>query len=254
MKQGAISLNQAQAFAEDIIEGSRSDVSTRLRAVDSACRSILDSGGQVTISSVRAWLATNRGISIASSSLMNKTLNSKTGLKSHSAARRIIDQYARIHNHNSRAGQNSEISIGANPLISDAELAGIPDHQLRYKIQLLAARARNLQNQLNQVRSIGNLPIISEPYLRQLQHQEFPASDSVDGSHDATLDQAEIDSVMDLVEVRSMLRRGLTFDQNGALKIEVPASQRTRTISISKPFFESAVRKILQLYRANVER
>lgn len=158
-------INNAQTLSEKLAAEARSDVSAKTLKVDEACRNILLNGGLFSMKSVRAWLSTNVGLTIAPQTLMNKRLDKLTGEKVHSPFRLIIDKYSEIQSISSFSLPKEErvMNLGS-VVMSEAELASFSDHQVRYKAQLLAGRVRNLETQLNQLRTITNLPtLVTKP-------------------------------------------------------------------------------------------
>jgi len=242
-------LAEATKFADDLISCARSDIAAKLQAVDEACRSIIDGGGTVSITSVRGWLVTNRGINIAPSTLMNRRTDPQTGDKTHSPSRLIINKYIEIQKvATKRVSKKIKQSFGSIAL-SESEMKEIEDHQVRYKVQLLAGRVRNLETQLNHVRTINSLPVLttaglSQSFLRGAEDQ----TSVIENSQNLRLDEEELDALNDFLKKSSMRRRKVEFDNNGTLKITHPASSTTSTAAISKPFLEGALHKILRSY------
>jgi hypothetical protein len=242
-------MDDAESFAHDLIQSARSDVAVKLQAVDEACRSIIESGGTVSVSSVRGWVSTNRGLSIASSTLMNLRRNSHNGEKDYSPARRIINKYTNVQKFaTKRPASKIEPSYGSFAL-SDSEMREIQDHSVRYKVQLMAGRLRNLENQLNQLRTINKLPALPPAALSQSRllgsGRQFSTEEN---AYDANLDEEEINALNDFLDDRSMRIRKLEFSEVGALKATYPASSQTSSSAISKPFLKDALQKILRPY------
>ena len=245
-------INKARTFSEELAAGARSDVSAKILKVDEACRSILTSGGLVSMRSVRAWLSTNAGLTIAPQTLMNKRPDKKTGEKVHSPLRQVIDKYSEIRNlsvvSRTKAAKASYLETVA---MSEAELASIPDHQVRYKAQLLAGRVRNLETQLNQLRAISNLPTLpASPLPQESFLDEAAESDAVSTSSDQFLDEAEIEALADFMKPSALKRRGLVFDDLGRLSVMHPASRERKSVSVSAPELQSALTKALKAHRS----
>lgn len=242
-------MNAAKKFASDLVGNARSDVAAKLQAVDEACRSIIESGGTVSVSSVRGWVSTNRGISIAASTLMNLRVHPQTGEKEHSPARQIINRYVEVQKVSTKR-MTSRAEPGLSSIVlSEREMKEIEDHQVRYKVQLMAGRLRNLETQLSQLRTINRLPTLpptalSENYLLASEGQ-LPGADS---DQDLSLDEEDLNALTDFLNESKLHRRKLEFDDNGALKVTHPARSDTATVSISKPFLADALRKILRSY------
>lgn len=242
-------ISAAKEFADSLIQNARSDVATKLQAVDDACRSIIESGGTVSIQSVRGWVSTNRGISIASSTLMNLRMNPQTGEKDYSPARLIINKYIEAQRASSkRPTKASAMSYGSFAL-SESEMKEIEDHSVRYKVQLMAGRVRNLETQLNQLRTINKLPTLPPAALSQSYLLSSEGLTSIEEhDQDLSLEEEELKAISDFLDQKAMQRRKVAFDENGSLKVTHPASPKTTTLAISKPFLENALQKILKSY------
>ena len=239
-------LAEAGKFSTELISNARSDVAVKLQAVDDSCRSLIESGGTVSIASVRGWLATNRGITIAPSTLMNLRTNTQTGEKSYSPLRLIINKYVGVQKMSAKRATKIVPSFGSF-VLSEAEMREIEDHQVRYKVQLLIGRVRNLETQLNHVRAIGNLPML--PTAGEMKSSSLEGSELITlpkGDRDSKLDEEEQKSLEDFLSERSMLRRKIAFDENGALTATHLASPKRSTTFISKPFLKSALSKVLR--------
>lgn len=242
-------LSGANQFAGDLVRNARSDVAVKLQAVDEACRSIIESGGTVSVASVRGWLSTNRGMYIAASTLMNLRNNPQTGEKNYAPARLIINSYIDAQKGLRKRGDKiSEHNFGS-LFLNDSEIKEINDHQVRYKVQLMVGRVRNLETQLNQLRTINNLPVLppatlSQNYLPGIGGQ----SSVVERNQSLILDEEELRALNDFLDEKSMKRRRIAFGDNGTLKATYSASSQTSTCAISKPFLEDALRKILRSY------
>lgn len=246
-------LDDAEVRSDELILNSRSDVAKRLQAVLDACRAIVKAGGTVSVSSVRGWLVTNRGISIAPSTLMNLRTDPKSGEKVHAPARRIIDMYVSAQRRLSTSAGQKGSPPYSSVFVTEAEISEIADHQTRYKVQLLTARVRNLETQLNHVRAIGRLPELSAGCVPQ-DDQGDPRSDepkAIKGGSDNPNrpEEFELDALLDFLNASAMRRRKIGFNENGALIVTHPPGPATRTSNISKPFFETALQKIIQHLR-----
>jgi hypothetical protein len=245
-------LKIAEDVAAKFISDARSDVAVKLQAVNDACKSIYDNGGTINIPSVRGWLVTNRGITIGASTLMNRRKNPRTGETARAPARLIIDEYIKAQKLSPRrvAKHQSMNSFLGSDLFSESEMKEIHDHQIRYKIQLLVGRARNLETQLTHARIIHSLPIlsVSEVSQRSIQRKSG-VSLFTENNHDLTLDEEELEALRDFLDESAKIRRKVQFDVNGSLRVTRSPSPKTSTIAISKPFLESALQKIIQLYR-----
>lgn len=241
-------LDDARRFAENLAAEARSDVSAKIFKVDEACRAILESGGTVSMRSVRAWLSTNMGLTIASQTLMNRRLDRRTGSKVHSPLRQVIEKYAKIQNLAfSSPKMDIKVASSGAVAISEAELALIPDHLVRYKAQLLVGRVRNLENQLNQLRTIANLPSLSEAILSEGTLASGTARpNAISEGTGQILNEGEIDALADFLKPSSCRRRGLSFDNLGGLKVTHPASRERKVASLSTPDLQSALEKILK--------
>ena len=246
-------LSAAGKFSNDLISTARSDVAAKLKAVDEACCAILKGGGTVSIGSVRGWLITNRGLSIAPSTLMNLRTDPRTGEKKHSPARRIIKKYIEVQELPSKRTIKPAEHHLASFAFDESEMREIKDHQVRYKVQLLVGRVRNLETQLNHVRTISNLPELAAENVPQ-NHSLLNEDPSVPiGDGDAIrLDEAEREALHDFLNDNSMHRRKIGFDENGALKATHPANPSTSTTAISKPFLKGALHKILRAHRRDI--
>jgi len=246
-------MENARLFTDQLTTTVRSDVATKLSKIDEACRSIIKTGGLVSMPSVRAYLSTNYGITIAPQTLSNKTLDKRTGQKTHSPLRQVIDKYAEVQRLSEKRPGRVEprVSMG-NALLSEADLASINDHQVRYKTQLLVGRVRNLSNQLNEVRAIQNLPSISAAAFPQSFLSEgLNASPSIASEGNVALDEEEMEAIKDFVKKTSMRRRNLDFDEMGTLSVNLRPTQESKTVALSKPELRSALEKIIQLYGRN---
>ena len=248
--QASNMLTNAEDFARRLVLDARSDVKVKLKAVDAACQSILESGGTVTINSVRSWLATNTGIQVAYSTLVNSRTDNNTGEKIKYPARQIIDKYKEVQEFKISGVRKKQAHRNfSTPDFSEAELLSIEDHQVRYKVQLLSARVRNLNKQLNAVREIRNLPLVSTSMLSQnlLKKDADGSALAVEGT-DLTIDEQELDALADFLKPGALKRRQMKFDDDGILQIESPPSRKRTTIQGSRGFFEQALRKILISY------
>lgn len=243
-------MDNARLFTEQLISTVRSDVATKLSKVDEACRAIIKTGGLVSMSSVRAHLSTNYGITIAPQTLSNKTLDKRTGQKTHSAHRQVIEKYAEVQRLSERRPGRVDAQKGTSfALLSEAELASIEDHQVRYKAQLLVGRVRNLNNQLNQVRAIQNLPSISAAAYPERLRTESPDATALLGTGDEfTLDEDELEAIRDFFKNLSMHRRGLDFDKVGRLRVNLRPTKEAKTVALSKPELQRALEKVLRSY------
>ena len=204
----------------------------------------------MSIGSVRGWLITNRGISIASSTLMNLRTDPRTGEKKVSPARSVINKYADFQKFTSKRTKKRPEPNLASLVFNDSEMREIADHQVRYKVQLLVGRVRNLEAQLNHVRTISNLPQLTTANAphNPSTTQEDRVAPNGNGVY-LSLDDAEREALHDFLNERSMHRRKLRFDENGVLKATHPANSKTLITPISKPFLEGALRKVLHTYQ-----
>lgn len=246
-------MENARLFTDQLIKTVRSDVATKLSKVDEACRVIIKNGGLVSMPSVRAHLSTNYGITIAAQTLSNKTLDKRTGQKTHSPLRQVIDKYSEVQRLLEKKPGRTEAkrSMGS-ALLSDAELASIEDHQVRYKVQLLVGRVRNLSAQLNEARAIQNLPTIPaaafpEGFLAG--NQDAPPL--LGSGANLALDEDELEALEDFVKQTSMRRRALDFDELGTLRVTLRPTKEGKTVALSKPELQSALEKILRSYARN---
>ncbi|UWP88443.1 hypothetical protein [Aliiroseovarius crassostreae] len=245
-------INNARKFSEKLAAEARSDVSTKILKVDEACRNIMSNGGLVSMKSVRAWLSTNVGLTIAPQTLMNKRQDKLTGEKVHSPFRVIIDKYCEIQSISSSSPFKEKRAQNLGSVVmSEAELASIPDHQVRYKVQLLAGRVRNLETQLNQLRTISKLPTLPRNTLcdeAQRGHEE--GVDAVSNSTNQALHEAEIAALAEFLKPNALKRRGLGFDDLGRLNVTHPANRKRKTVPISSPELRTALEKILRFHDA----
>ena len=162
--------------------------------------------------------------------------------------RQVIDKYAEVQSQlvvgTSRKSPPPDIS---SVFLNEKELMSIDDHQVRYKVQLLAGRVRNLETQLNQARVIGKLPAVqtSSSGGEMLTYEMIGASGiASDGGE--PLDDAELRAVEDFLKVTALRRRGLSFDESGRLNVVHPASHQRSTALLSIPDFKSALQKVLR--------
>lgn len=245
-------LNDANEFAQEIIRKSRSDVQPKLTAVNAACQSILENGGRISLNGICGWIASNSsGIKVGYKSLVNKYPDQKTGQNEFSSARKIFDKYDAVQKVK-LASLKREVrqESFATPDLDEEEIRQIKDHQVRYKVQLLSARVRNLNNQLNAAREIGKLPMVPLSMLSA----NLPFSESnetlIAASYNSnlTLSEPEVDALADFMNPKSLRRRNLDFDAQGILNIETPPNRNREISQISRGFFDQALQKILKSY------
>ncbi len=242
-------ISAAREFSDSLFQSARSDVAVKLQAVDEACRSIIESGGTVSIKSVRGWVSTNRGISIAASTLMNRRLDPQTGENNYSPARLIINKYIECQRHSGGLKTKKEEQKFGSFALSEAEMKEIEDHTVRYKVQLIVGRMRNLETQLNQLRTINKLPSLPPAALSESYLISSEGLDTIEEpDRNLSLSEDELEALSDFLELKSMRRRKAEFDENGTLRITHPASPKTTVKAISKPFLETSLRKILKSY------
>ena len=173
---------------------------------------------------------------------MNKRVDKLTGKKVHSPLRQIIDKYGEVQCSTlASAPKVPEGSSFGSIVLGDSELASISDHQVRYKVQLIAGRVRNLETQLNQLRTIRDLPALPASILSNETGSVEPQ-----GRASSDLHEEEIEALADFLKPSSLKRRGLTFDDLGRLKVTHPASRERKTVSISTPDLQGALEKTLK--------
>ena len=217
----------AHSFAKSLATNARSDVKAKILAFDDACRRILLSGGKVSIASVRAWLATNSGISISPKTLMNKAPDRITKELLYSPMRRVLDAYRDILPHRIEISSEVEEGLsGYDMIVTQDELLSIGDVQLRYKVGLLNSRLRNAQNHLH--------------YYRQCV-LPTDAPESINSGGAFSLSPAEEDAIRSMLNERELGRRRAHFDEEGRLVVIAPASQKRTEIIISTPFLKQAL-------------
>lgn len=243
-------MENARFFTEQMIKTARSDVAAKLSKVDEACREIIKSGGLVSMPSVRSYLSTTYGITIAAQTLCNKTLDRRTGKKVHSPLRQVIDKYVEIQRLLQRKPGRPDVakSLGS-AFLSDCELTAIEDHQVRHKVQLLLGRVRNLNTQLNEARAVQNLPSLPASAFSAGEHPNNQGSQFTNEREAYLgLDEEELEAIEDFLKETSMRRRALDFDEIGTLRVKIRPTIEAKTVVLSKPEFQRALRKILHVY------
>lgn len=247
-------IKDANEFAERLILEARIDVKQKLTAVNKACQSLLESGGELEMPIMLSWIATNYpGMRIASQSLMNTYTNPKTGEKEPVKARQIFNKYKEVQEaklSNVRV-KRSQARL-ATPDLSEREMLAIEDHQVRYKVQLLSTKVRNLNKQLDAARKIQNLPMVPMSMLSaKLLSKDLDGNALVNDKASLLLSEEELDALEDFMKPTSLKRRKMDFDSEGILNIEKLPSQKRETVQISRGFLEQALRKVLASYGHN---
>jgi len=237
-----IDLSICEESAEAIIKHATPKMQKKLRCVNDACMDIIKQGGAVRVNSVRTWLAENGGIKIALSTLMNKNIDRRTGEKTFSLMRQIINIYIGMSISNSRSPDTS-IGLERNHdkavHLSSDELKQIHDHQLRYKISLMNREMRNLEAQVRILLSTS-LPSLDHP-----QSSESKVSNVLVDGNEQVLAEEERDALQDLLDETSLRRRGIVYGDHGQLRVTLPPSARSRDLTLSLPYLRNAIAKVL---------
>jgi|GEM_PF-2334979 len=133
--------------------------------INEACATTHKNGGQIAIPSIVSMLNSS-GIEISKRRFYNKNDDGTRSLY-----RELIDEWIKVSNTTTISGKpKGNIKLDNDvQLISDAELSKIADHVLRYKVSLMAGEIKGLQNQLNTVRSVKELPLLSASSAMPLQ-------------------------------------------------------------------------------------
>ncbi|WP_425080036.1 hypothetical protein [Ruegeria denitrificans] len=247
-------LMQAQKFTEALAKDARADLADRLYLIDKACNSLLEVGGVVTVKSVRSWLATNSGLAISAASFSNSNIDATTGERTYRPQRRIVEKYAEIQRIiEDSSGRNSGQPNVSHPpstsvaFLSDDELGAINDNQVRYKVQLLQGRVKNLLIQNNNFRKISNLPLLSASMFgEQFKPAESQCTANPIGKLSGILVENELSVLIDFLENGSLKSRQLHFDDVGTLRVTLPAISRRKEVRISKPGLEEVLKKLIR--------
>lgn len=197
------------------------------------------------IKSVRGWLATHEpGSIVEKQTFYNKRFNPKTGRNEHAAYRLLVEKYAEVHEvkFNAMRQTQKDRIASTSVLFTDEEILSVEDFQVRYKIQLMQGKLRSLMNQLNSIRRIENMPLISSQVTKRNTLGNETDSPISPENLSVALEEFEVDAVVDFLSADSLRNRRLSFDEVGALSIQ--HSPRKISSSASKPFLRDALEKI----------
>ncbi|MBU5637509.1 hypothetical protein KOM00_12300 [Geomonas sp. Red69] len=236
----------AQAiFEEELAKAKGADVKTRLRAVRDACEDIIQRGGTPNAPSIQAWIANHR----PSVKLTKRTIYNQReygGVKTVSPYSRVISAWAAVSQEKAvakkaRGSEPAAASVGG--FLTTNDLASISDLVVRHKVAILYGQVNQLKNQAEMRKAIRENPVAP----RLLGAVPIPLS--IDSGNSSTINSTnltddELDALEDFLREASAKRRGLTFNDLGA----VIAKRAVTGSALSKPGFVDALRKILQTY------
>lgn len=228
----------ANFASEQIALEKRSNIRGKLQATKDACEFLVRNSASVTIAGVITWISQNKpGYMISKQTFYNKDPDGK-----HSLYRQILDRYAdtstahfsKISSDTVIEDEDGDMGFLSN-FISLEELASIQDQQLRYKVRLLLERSSAIQKQNIRLRKIGSFAKIG---LDGSLPAQAPASD-------LTITEEEKDAVIELLDNSDKRNSVLSFDEDGALVIDVAASPKRTTRTVTGPFLKDLLEKIV---------
>lgn len=232
-------IEAAKNFAsEQIFLEKRASIRGKLQATKDACEFLIRNSASVTITGVITWISQNKsGCMISKQTFYNKDADGK-----HSLYRQILDRYADTSTaHFSKISSDTVLDdgdsdvAGLSNFITIQELASIQDQQLRYKVRLLLERSSAMQKQNIRLRKIGNFSKIGLDGSQPTQAQ----------ASDLNITDEEKDAIIELLENSNKKNSVLSFDEDGALVIDVAPSQKRTTRTVTGPFLKNVLEKIV---------
>lgn len=216
----SISKRAVEGIYADLQKGSRTaSVRTKLAKVNNACEKI-SANAVVTVASVIRYIAED-GVKLTKRTVYNDR-------EGGNPYKILIEAWIKHSEsiHSSKKGKstksNSETSLN---LVNEEDLAKISDISLRHKFSLMYGELRSLRNQVNLLKDVGSLPVLSQ--------QQIPHSRLDEGLLPYTKSTFHI-TEYDKEVIKDFLNPTLTslgFDDDGSL-ISQSAIKRNETLSM----------------------
>lgn len=245
-------LDKLRNLEEDLTKGRNDRDKSRLIAVGKTCRAMIDIGATISIDSVRKWLANHESMIIPASSFSNKYPNKQSGRKEHASYSVLLREYIKTQQALLALKQPRMRKESSDPselplvLLDDSELTSISDQTVRYKVQLLMGRASNLNKQLQAARTLSKMPTIPHNFVALGNDEHFQSSLEPEAASALDLDEDEIAAVENFLNEKILMRKGLSYNENGALTLSPGHSHPGQTKVLSDPELQQALRKILE--------
>ena len=203
-------------------------VQTTLKAINDACETIVKKGGAPIPPSVITWLATRRiDIKLATQTIYNTP-----------AYKRIVNAWADVAAEMavSKRGRFLPEAVAVGAFLTNKDLEEIRDAVVRHKVAIMLGQFNQLKNQAEMRKAIKDNP----PIPRFLEAKE--PSEAI--AYDLSLNEDELEALLDFIKEASVKRRGIEFNDIGTVMAKRVVNEKP----LSKPGFVEAIRKILESY------
>jgi len=205
--------NEVSVILHDLCNKANSNVATRLKALDKIIYSFKKNNVELTVPNVvNALNAT--GINMSASSIYNKTVRGEPN-----PYRVLFDAWINDIN-KSKLSKN----IQDNPSVdfismTDADFTSIGNDVVKFKVQMLFNELKSARHQINMLKQIQNLPIITDNGSSLIFHKNEVSNKNI-ASQEKNISKSKInDNQMHIKILENFLSGSnkLEYDEDGCL-------------------------------------
>lgn len=157
--------NEVSVILKDLCNEANSNIATRLKAIDKIIHRYKKTNVELTVPNVVNSL-NSLGINMSASSIYNKTVRGKPN-----PYRVLYDAWMKDIN-NSKLSSNIADNPSENFIsMTDADFASIGNDVVKFKVQMLFNELKSARHQINMLKQIQDLPIITDNGLSLIFHK-----------------------------------------------------------------------------------
>jgi len=205
--------NKVSVILKDLCNEANSNIATRLKAIDKIIHRYKKTNVELTVPNVVNSL-NSLGINMSASSIYNKTVRGKPN-----PYRVLYDAWMEDIN-NSKLSSNIADHPSENFIsMTDADFASIGNDVVKFKVQMLFNELKSARHQINMLKQIQDLPIITDNGLSLIFHKN-EGSNKHPPSQEENISKPKNEDTQMYINVLENFLSGsnkLEYDEDGCL-------------------------------------